>query len=709
MDAIPSYSKHAHLVDPRSYNPPPEDHFCLYPLYVSNYEGEAVKASKESLTIWNQAADEDQLSERGRSLHGCSTSLGTYCAWAYPESLPDRLIVLIKFCDFAYYWDDVTEVLSAEKGQEVSEDLALVMLSELKMGKTVEPKFKINKLGQEYIREFIAVDPQLGPAMVLSWKKHVSAASKSTHNDMSYEQFKLHRYAEGGPFWAIELGCWGAGLECSREEKDTVQELINISGWAGVLANDYYSFRKEFDDQKRNGALDRMQNTVSLLMKEYGYAEEEAMGIVRQKINDGERKAMAWYDAWERAPGPKSDELRRYIHLSLQLMSGTVFWMAHAPRYHRDDLTTTAEDRAAIVGKSIGPVRVLEGFRAPKGLTLNSPPSLNGQAVNGNGTHSNSVHAGKEQPFSMALFTAPFVPAPSHVLEAPYEYLNSLQSKNMRNKFIDTLNAWLRVPSGSLQLIKNIIQMLHNSSLMLDDIEDISTLRRGQPATHIFYGTSQTINSANFTYVKTVHETTKLQNPKCLEIFIDELSNLHRGQSLDLHWRHHPRCPNTDEYIMMVDNKTGGLFRLMLRLMEAESTTSQAPTISLARLLTLTGRYYQIRDDYLNLTSADYTSKKGFCEDLDEGKFSLPLIHLLSHTPCPDRVTSAIYSRPGASKLKREVKQHILNAMESARTFEYVRGVLHHLHREIMKTLDEVESDLGSNTGARVLLLELAL
>jgi geranylgeranyl pyrophosphate synthase len=89
-----------------------------------------------------------------------------------------------------------------------------------------------------------------------------------------------------------------------------------------------------------------------------------------------------------------------------------------------------------------------------------------------------------------------------------------------------------------------------------------------------------------------------------MQIFLDEVCNLHCGQSLDLHWRHHGRCPTTDEYIMMVDNKTGGLFRLMVRLMEAESP-SPTTTPHLSRLLTLTGRYYQIRDDYMNLTSAD--------------------------------------------------------------------------------------------------------
>ncbi|KAL2827214.1 isoprenoid synthase domain-containing protein [Aspergillus cavernicola] len=716
MDEAINYCRHCRVVDPRSYKPPPVDLFCAYPMYVSNHENVAIEASRESLAVWNQAADEDMLSERGRVLHACLTPLGNYSAWAYPETLPDRLGYLTAFCDFAYYWDDVTDVLTPEKTDEVSQDLALVILSELKLGQQLEPNFKINKLGQGYIRECMAKDPKLGFEMVMSWQKHLSSAAKSTHNDMSFEQFLEHRYNEAGPLWATELGCWAANIECSREEKEEIHPIVRRASSAGVMANDYYSFIKEFDDHTRTGTLDRMQNGVGLLMREYGYTEEEARNIYRQEINKGEHDAMDRYAAWEKKPGPKSNEVRRYIIMTFQLVSGTVFWMAHAPRYHRDDLTTTAEDRATIIGKCKGPLRVLEGYPPPKGVkrvgsALDSSTTTNKRRSNTN-NHNNQVDGGKESGFSsMALFTAPFVAAPSHVLEAPYEYINALQSKNMRNKFIDTLNSWLRVPSDSLQIVKNIVQMLHNSSLMLDDIEDISSLRRGQPATHIFYGTSQTINSANFTYVKTVHETTKLRNPKCIEIFINELSNLHRGQSLDLHWRHHASCPSTDDYIMMVDNKTGGLFRLMSRLMEAESSAaaSSSSTSSLARLLSLTGRYYQIRDDYLNLTSADYTSKKGFCEDLDEGKFSLPLIHLLNHTPYPDRITSAIYNRACATKLKREVKQHILDAMESARTFEYVRDVLKHLHAEIMKSLGAVEAGLGTNIGARVLLLGLAL
>jgi geranylgeranyl diphosphate synthase type 3 len=87
---------------------------------------------------------------------------------------------------------------------------------------------------------------------------------------------------------------------------------------------------------------------------------------------------------------------------------------------------------------------------------------------------------------------------------------------------------------------------------------------------------------------------------------LDELENLHRGQGLDLGWRANSHVPSVEDYITMIDNKTGGLLRLIVRLMEAESTVPTKP--DLLKLATLFGRYYQIRDDYYNLTSEEVTA-----------------------------------------------------------------------------------------------------
>ena len=64
--------------------------------------------------------------------------------------------------------------------------------------------------------------------------------------------------------------------------------------------------------------------------------------------------------------------------------------------------------------------------------------------------------------------------------------------------------------------------------------------------------------------------------------------------------------------------------------MNAESTLGV--DLHIEHFTTLVGRYFQIRDDYQNLYSPDYTSQKGFCEDFNEGRFLLPLIHVLNNS-----------------------------------------------------------------------------
>ncbi|KAL3467893.1 isoprenoid synthase domain-containing protein [Aspergillus heterothallicus] len=745
MDAIAQTVKYCEIIHYSDYDPFPEDHWCTYPVYNSNGGPVAIEASAEFTANWKKACQVDRLHEGKLDFQACTTPLGHYFQWAYPDALPERTALGAALSDCAFFWDDVTDSISVEQNAKLTQDFGIAMLSELQAGRRIEAKFAINKIAVQLARDLISVDPFTGIGHLKGWKGHLDAQEKSTHNNMTWQQYVKHRVAESGGNWGISFGCWTNDIRISDEEKTSVKYLTELACAGGILGNDYYSFPKEYDEHHRSGTLDRIQNSVALFMRDYGYTEQEAKEIVKKEVQRREGEFMDAFDAWSRRhAGPEASEVRRYLVMVMLLMSGSMFWMSHAGRYHRTDLETTSEHRATLIGKSNGPLRVMEGYPPPKSIH-GTPPALpnsiqdnipaetNGSnppvksmeervheqnaEQNGNGaSKESSINNGLQEEScrvkfcsSMDLYTTSFKEASSEVCDAPYDYINSLPSKKVRNKLFDALNHWLQVPPSSADLVKNIIHMLHNSSLMLDDIEDYSALRRGYLATHTLYGVSQTINSANFVYVKTVGEVARLYNPRCLEIFIEELSNLHCGQSLDLYWRYNARCPTVEEYLVMVDNKTGGLFRLMLRLMTAESLISLPLDTTLVRLLTLTGRYYQIRDDYLNLTSADYTSKKGFCEDFDEGKFSLPLIHLLSYTPYPDRIISAIFYHSPGTKLAHEVKEYIVAAMEAAQSLDYTRNVLKHLHTELMRTLDEAEEKLGVNNGVRLLLLGLAV
>jgi geranylgeranyl diphosphate synthase type 3 len=106
----------------------------------------------------------------------------------------------------------------------------------------------------------------------------------------------------------------------------------------------------------------------------------------------------------------------------------------------------------------------------------------------------------------------------------------------------------------------------------IDDVEDSSLLRRGVPVAHSIFGIPQTINSANYVYFCGLKELLKLKSASAIDIYTDELINLHRGQGMDLYWRDSLTCPTEDEYLAMVSDKTGGLFRLAIKLMQAESS-----------------------------------------------------------------------------------------------------------------------------------------
>jgi hypothetical protein len=132
----------------------------------------------------------------------------------------------------------------------------------------------------------------------------------------------------------------------------------------------------------------------------------------------------------------------------------------------------------------------------------------------------------------------------------------------------------------------------------------------------------------------------RIVRPEDLEkVVTAELLNLHRGQGLDLLWRDTLTCPTEEAYVSMVNNKTGGLFRLAVKLLMACAATNAR--VDYIPLVNLVGVYFQIRDDYLNLESTDYEANKGFAEDLTEGKFSFPIVHAIRSDTTNRQVLSA--------------------------------------------------------------------
>ncbi|KAK0398298.1 hypothetical protein QR680_002519 [Steinernema hermaphroditum] len=236
------------------------------------------------------------------------------------------------------------------------------------------------------------------------------------------------------------------------------------------------------------------------------------------------------------------------------------------------------------------------------------------------------------------------------VLLAPFYYIRRMPGKQIRSELSKAFNHWLRIEESKLSTIMELVEMLHNASLMIDDIEDNSVLRRGLPVTHNIYGVPATINAANYVYFMALSKCVQLGHPRAIEIFSEKMLELHRGQGKELHWRDTHTCPTETEYENMVKQKTGGLFSLAVQLMQLFSKH----TTDFTDLVNNLAVYFQIRDDYINLTSADYAKQKSFAEDLTEGKFSHPIISALtSIRDANDEILAILRQRTTDNEVKK--------------------------------------------------------
>lgn len=175
-----------------------------------------------------------------------------------------------------------------------------------------------------------------------------------------------------------------------------------------------------------------------------------------------------------------------------------------------------------------------------------------------------------------------------------------------------------------------LVEMAHNGSLIVDDIEDKSVERRGKPAVHLIYGEDLSINAGNLMYFngtalirqQDIDESLKY---RILDAYCDSLRRLHFGQGLDIQWHNdHRNVPDVSVYLQMCRFKTGALARFaafagcLLGGAEDEFCFKAAESWEKA------GVGFQILDDVKNLTTGNPGKHRG--DDIVEGKKSLPVI-----------------------------------------------------------------------------------
>ncbi|EZA54566.1 geranylgeranyl pyrophosphate synthase isoform X2 [Ooceraea biroi] len=267
----------------------------------------------------------------------------------------------------------------------------------------------------------------------------------------------------------------------------------------------------------------------------------------------------------------------------------------------------------------------------------------------------------------------------------PIEYILQSPIVQITNNLILAFNYWLKIPKDKAQEIIEITHMLYIADVILDDIQDNSDKRYGIAAAHSVYGIARTTSAAHCTLFSALKRMANLQHFEALKICIEMVLDAFKGQGIEIVWRDNFTCPSEEAYKNMIEKKISTFFHMCVKVMQQFSTCDKDFS-SLTRTL---GLYFQIRDDYCNLRSSDYTEEKGYSDDLTEGKFSLAIIHALHSKPEDNEIKNILRKRTKNIEMKR----HCNKLLEECGSFEYTRKVLEELNAKARAEIDR----LGGN------------
>jgi geranylgeranyl diphosphate synthase type 3 len=210
------------------------------------------------------------------------------------------------------------------------------------------------------------------------------------------------------------------------------------------------------------------------------------------------------------------------------------------------------------------------------------------------------------------------------ILLEPVNYYKRQKGKNIRKVLGDLFGKLLGVSSSNIELVNKLINDFHNASLVIDDIEDNGTLRRNEPCAHLKYGTPLSINAGYYSIFKTLMQITQNFSQQTSNKIISYLHYLHEGQGMDIYYTQNKIIPTLEEYEKMMVYKTGYAFIMNLELLmdKSRNIIFRKNYEKVKHILILFSLFFQIRDDYINLTDLNYWKEKGFCQDFDEEKIS---------------------------------------------------------------------------------------
>lgn len=232
------------------------------------------------------------------------------------------------------------------------------------------------------------------------------------------------------------------------------------------------------------------------------------------------------------------------------------------------------------------------------------------------------------------------------------------------------------------------VELVHNFTLVHDDIMDQAQSRRGNPSVHVKWNKPTAILAGDAMFIQAMFQLQKLpdsaDHKKITKVFLEGINTVCEGQALDMEFEDRFDV-KTSEYLDMIAGKTGALISTSLQLGGLIAGASSKRLDQLADIGRSAGLAFQIQDDWLDVTADPEKFGKQPAGDVREGKKTFLMLKTLERCNEVERdwLTHCLKNKP-------------LNDEDVAKVVELYKnyGITHEARRLMTSYYDDAKEAL---------------
>lgn len=240
------------------------------------------------------------------------------------------------------------------------------------------------------------------------------------------------------------------------------------------------------------------------------------------------------------------------------------------------------------------------------------------------------------------------------------------------------------------------LEMIHNFTLLHDDIEDNDLERRGRPTAWSIWGKPLAINVGDFLYTLAFHQLHQLNPtrfpPETIlavqQLVTQACLDLTMGQDLDLRFEQNPAV-STEMYLDMVYKKTGALLEASIVSGARLGTSDEVMINHYREFAQNIGIAFQVRDDILGIWGDSAETGKSADNDLRRKKKTLPVLFTLSHLS-GQRQTQLQSLYANSEPLSDDQIEFVRDCLETVQAHHYAQTVANEYIDKSFTALDRI-------------------